>query len=148
MLFPKTFNSICLKPFTFSFSSCHLHLCEGVFSCFGRPRLRVLLLPAEAEHHLPRLSSRQPCSRPRDAADQHGEGVPNVRQGGADPEIRHHQQDQPSWRWVKPRLHGYITCRCQAFYYKPDGVQSLEMIFTVELINTTILTPLAELGLM
>lgn len=34
------------------------------------------------------------------------------------------------------------------FNYKPDGEQSLEMIFTVELINTTILTPLAELGLM
>lgn len=104
-----------LKTFSCCLSSCHLHLCEGVFSRFGRARLRVLLLPAEAEHHLPRLSPWQPRRHPGDAADHHGEGSCNVRQRGADPEIRYHQQDQPSRRWVKPRLDGYITCRYQAF---------------------------------
>ncbi len=103
--------SVRLKPFTLSSSSCHLHLCEGVFSRFGRARLGVLLLPAEAEHHLPRLSSWQPCRHPGDAADHHGAGVCNVRPGGADPEIRHHQQDQPSRRWVTCRYQALITNR-------------------------------------
>lgn len=87
-----------LPKTSFSFCSCHLLLCEGVFSGFGGQRLGVLLLPAEAEHHLPRLSPRQPRCRPRDAAAHHGEGVRDVRKGRADPEIRHHQQDQPSRR--------------------------------------------------
>lgn len=90
---------------TLSAPSCHLHLCERVYSGFSGARLRVLLFPAEAEHHLRGLSSRQQGPRPGDLADHHGEGLCNVCERGADPEIRHHQQDQPGWRWVLRKVH-------------------------------------------
>lgn len=89
-----------------SAASCHLHLCEGVYSGFSGARLGVLLFPAEAEHHLWGLSSWQQGPRPGDPADHHGEGLCNVCERGADSEIRHHQQDQPSWRWVLRKVHG------------------------------------------
>lgn len=86
-------------PFPFSASSCHLHFSEGVYSGFIRAWLRVLLLPAEAEHHLPWLSTRRPGPCTGDPADHHGEGVCDVCEWGADPEICHYQQNQPTWRW-------------------------------------------------
>lgn len=96
------FPAVASTPFMFilSASSCHLHLCERVYSGFSGARLGVLLLPVEAEHHLPGLSPRQQGPGPGNPADHHGEGVCDVRERGADPEIRHHQQDQPGWRWV------------------------------------------------
>lgn len=44
--------SVLLFIYTLAAFSCHLHLCERVYSGFSGARLRVLLFPAEAEHHL------------------------------------------------------------------------------------------------
>lgn len=81
---------LCLTLCLSASASRHLHLCPGVYGGFRRARLRVLHLPPETEHNLPWLSPQQPRRRSRDPADHHGEGICDVRQGGADTEIRHH----------------------------------------------------------
>lgn len=89
----------------------HVQLDARVHRRVGRERRSQVQLSAPAEHHVPPLQARGGGGRGRNATAQRGTHLCHVREGGARPPIRHHQQDRPRRRWVKIGKYQSNVCR-------------------------------------